>query len=123
MLGDPIDPPDGFNYDLWLNGAQHEPCRPNLVQRRWRSWWNYGGGQITDWVVHLTDVLFYAFPELPGQASESAFMEAALAAKLLVVPGSAFSRRDTHVRLSFAASDEVLQRGLRELNQLAERLA
>ncbi len=63
-LGDPIEPPDGFDYDLWLNGAQEEPCRPNMVRRQWRSWWKYGGGQIADWVVHLTDVLFYAFPEL-----------------------------------------------------------
>lgn len=64
VLGDPIDPPSGFDYDLWLCGAQYEPCRPNMVQRQWRSWWKYGGGQIADWVVHLTDVLFYAFPEL-----------------------------------------------------------
>jgi predicted dehydrogenase len=63
-LGEPIQPPDGFNYDLWLNGAQEEPCRPQMVQRQWRSWWKYGGGQITDWVVHLTDVVFYAVPEL-----------------------------------------------------------
>jgi predicted dehydrogenase len=64
VLADPIEPPDGFDYDLWLNGAQYEPCRPNMVQRQWRSWWKYGGGQIADWVVHLTDVIFYAFPEL-----------------------------------------------------------
>ncbi len=63
-LGDPIQPPAGFDYNLWLNGAQEEPCRPNMVQRQWRSWWKYGGGQIADWVVHMTDVLFYAFPEL-----------------------------------------------------------
>lgn len=63
-LGDPIEPPAGFDYDLWLNGAEYEPCRPNMVQRQWRSWWKYGGGQIADWVVHLTDVLMYAFPEL-----------------------------------------------------------
>ncbi len=63
-LGDPIEPPAGFDYNLWLNGAQEEPCRPNMVQRQWRSWWKYGGGQISDWVVHTTDVLFYAFPEL-----------------------------------------------------------
>jgi predicted dehydrogenase len=63
-LGEPIEPLAGFDYNLWLNGAQEEPCRPNMVQRRWRSWWKYGGGQIADWVVHLTDVLFYAFPEL-----------------------------------------------------------
>ncbi len=63
-LGDPVKPPEGFDYNLWLNGAQEEACRPNMVQRQWRSWWKYGGGQITDWVVHLADVLFYAFPEL-----------------------------------------------------------
>ncbi|MBX3356576.1 MAG: Gfo/Idh/MocA family oxidoreductase [Phycisphaeraceae bacterium] len=63
-LGDPTPPPAGFDYDLWLNGAEHEPCRPQMVERQWRSWWNYGGGQIADWSVHLTDVLFYAFPEL-----------------------------------------------------------
>ena len=64
ILGDPCDPPEGFDYELWLNGAAHEPCRPQMVQRRWRSWFRYGGGQIADWVVHLTDVLFYVFPEL-----------------------------------------------------------
>ncbi|MCC6678697.1 MAG: Gfo/Idh/MocA family oxidoreductase [Phycisphaerales bacterium] len=63
-LGDPVEPPAGFDYNLWLNGAAEEPCRPNMVQRQWRSWWKYGGGQIADWVVHLTDVMFYAFPEL-----------------------------------------------------------
>lgn len=63
-LGEPCEPPAGFDYNLWLNGATEEPCRPQMVQRQWRSWWNYGGGQIADWVVHLTDVLFYAFPEL-----------------------------------------------------------
>lgn len=69
ILRDPIDPPQGFDYDLWLNGSQHVPCRPQLVQRQWRSWWNFGGGQITDWVVHLTDVLYYAFPELTHPTS------------------------------------------------------
>lgn len=64
VLGEPTDPPAHIDYDLWLNGAQHEPCRPNMVERCWRSWWKYGGGQIADWVVHLTDVVFYAFPEL-----------------------------------------------------------
>lgn len=64
VLGDPCDPPEGFDYDLWLCGNQHEPCRPQMVQRQWRSWFNYGGGQIADWVVHLTDVVMYAFPEL-----------------------------------------------------------
>jgi len=68
-LGDPIEPPKGFDFDLWLNGVSVEPCRPQLAQRQWRSWWNFGGGQIADWVVHTTDVLFYAFPELTSPTS------------------------------------------------------
>lgn len=64
VLGDPVEPPREINYDLWLNGAAYEPCRPQMVERKWRSWWNYGGGQIADWVVHLTDIIFYAYPEL-----------------------------------------------------------
>lgn len=67
-LGEPIEPPEGFDYDLWLCGAQEEPCRPQMVQRQWRSWFKYGGGQIADWVVHMTDVLMYAFPELVSPA-------------------------------------------------------
>jgi aspartate aminotransferase/aminotransferase len=65
---------------------------------------------------------FYAFPELPGGCAEAQFMEAALAARLLVVPGSAFSRRATHFRLSFAASDEMLARGIEALNDVARGL-
>ena len=68
-LGDPCDPPKGFNYDLWLAGSQPTPCRPNLVKRQWRSWFNFGGGQIADWVVHTTDVLFYSYPELMSPVS------------------------------------------------------
>lgn len=35
-----------------------------MCQRQWRSWWRFGGGQISDRVVHLTDVVMHAFPEL-----------------------------------------------------------
>jgi aminotransferase len=66
---------------------------------------------------------FYAYPALPHGAEESAFIEAALARKLLIVPGSAFSRRKTHFRLSFAVDDAMLERGIRELNALAASFA
>ena len=66
---------------------------------------------------------FYAFPSLPFGCEQAAFMEAALAAKILVVPGSAFSRQSTHFRLSFAASDEMLERGIAGLNDVARAMA
>ncbi len=61
---------------------------------------------------------FYAFPQLPPGRNGAEFLEAALAQNLLVVPGSAFSSRDTHFRLSFAADDATLLRGIGVLNAL-----
>lgn len=66
---------------------------------------------------------FYMFPRLPDGATTDAFMERALASKLLVVPGKAFSARSTHFRLSFAAADDVLDRGVETLLALAEEFA
>lgn len=62
---------------------------------------------------------FYAFPALPEGVEEKAFVRAALDRKLLIVPGSAFSSRASHFRLSFAAEDDLLERGLRALREIA----
>jgi aspartate aminotransferase len=71
---------------------------------------------------------FYAFPELPRRRDGSRlpgaeFLKLALARNLLVVPGNAFSTRDTHFRLSFAADDATLRRGIAVLNELATAVA
>ncbi|MGB3965929.1 MAG: pyridoxal phosphate-dependent aminotransferase [Planctomycetota bacterium] len=66
---------------------------------------------------------FYAFPCLPPGADGPTFLQAALAQKLLIVPGKSFSARDSHFRLSFAAEDEQLQKGIAVLNDLARRFA
>lgn len=63
---------------------------------------------------------FYAFPGLPEGMSGATFAERALERNVLVVPGSAFSSRDTHFRLSFAATDERLREGLQILRELGE---
>jgi aspartate aminotransferase/aminotransferase len=66
---------------------------------------------------------FYAFPQLPPGTDGPTFLQAALQQKLLIVPGKAFSSRDTHFRLSFAAEDTLLRQGIEVLNQLAQRFA
>ena len=43
------------------------------------------------------------------------FKDAAKARLVLVVPGCAFSGRDTHFRLSYAVEEKVLERGVEEL--------
>jgi aspartate aminotransferase/aminotransferase len=66
---------------------------------------------------------FYAFPRLPGEVSGERFVAAAIERNLLVVPGTAFSARDTHFRISYAADDQTLGRGIAVLNELAARFA
>jgi aspartate aminotransferase/aminotransferase len=61
---------------------------------------------------------FYLFPRAPrGTGSE--FVEEAIRRGLLIIPGNVFSRRDTHFRLSYAASDRTIERGIEILRQLA----
>ncbi len=60
---------------------------------------------------------FYIFPEVPGRNAE-AFVEKAIQNNLFIVPGSVFSKRNTHVRISFAASEETLQKGIEVLNRI-----
>ena len=61
---------------------------------------------------------FYIFPEVPGRNAE-AFVEKAIQRNLFIVPGSVFSKRNTNVRISFAASEETLQEGIEVLNQIS----
>ena len=61
---------------------------------------------------------FYIFPRVPsGTGTE--FVERAIKSDLLIIPGNVFSRRDSHFRLSYAASDETIQRGIEVLRSLA----
>ncbi len=61
---------------------------------------------------------FYIFAEAPGGDGD-AFVGRAIEKNLLIIPGSVFSERKTHFRISFAAADETIVQGLEVLNQLA----
>ena len=61
---------------------------------------------------------FYAFVPAPG-GDGTAFVTRAIENNVLIIPGGVFSGRDTHFRLSYATSDEKLQKGLEILVKLA----
>ena len=61
---------------------------------------------------------FYLFPRAP-RSSASAFVEEAIAQGLLIIPGQVFSKRDTHFRISYAADERTLERGIEMLRKLA----
>lgn len=61
---------------------------------------------------------FYLFVKAPwGTGAE--FVAEAIGNNLLIIPGTAFSRHDTHFRLSYAASDQMIERGIEILRRIA----
>ena len=61
---------------------------------------------------------FYVFPKaLWGTGTE--FVTKAIDNNLLVIPGAIFSHQDTHFRISYAAADSVIERGIEVLRRIA----
>ena len=57
--------PDGFNWEMFQGPAKRKPFVPG--RRNWRGWYDYGGGNLTDWGVHLTDIMNW-FMKTDGKA-------------------------------------------------------
>jgi predicted dehydrogenase len=47
--------PAGVDYDMWLGPAQKRPFNRNRFHETFRWFWDYAGGLMTDWGVHLLD--------------------------------------------------------------------
>ena len=62
---------------------------------------------------------FYLFPKVPAGRTGTEFVADAVRHNLLVIPGGVFSERDTHFRISYAATDETLHRGIEVLTRMA----
>lgn len=62
---------------------------------------------------------FYIFPKAPDSDGD-AFVKRAIENNLLIVPGSVFSERKTHFRISYAAEDATIDRGIEILQRLAK---
>lgn len=58
--------PAELNWNLWQGTINHElPYSDDLAPRRWRAFWETGGGQLADWGCHLIDLLYFAY-DLPS---------------------------------------------------------
>lgn len=47
--------PEGVDYDFWLGPARKRPFNPNHFHFNFRWFWDYAGGLMTDWGVHMLD--------------------------------------------------------------------
>jgi predicted dehydrogenase len=49
-------PPAELDYDLWLGPAPWRPYNKNRVHYNFRFFWDYSGGQMTNWGAHHIDI-------------------------------------------------------------------
>ena len=63
MKSIPVKPdgpvPAGVDYDFWLGPAKKRPFNPNRFHFNFRWYWDYAGGMMTDWGVHIIDYALY----------------------------------------------------------------
>lgn len=64
---------------------------------------------------------FYVFPKVPtGKGTDEEFVKRLIENNVLCIPGSVFSQRNTHFRLSYAATDETIERGVEIMCRVAK---
>jgi aspartate aminotransferase/aminotransferase len=111
-------------------------CAPSVVQHAGVAAWDYDisaivadyrrkrdrvvAGLREQYELTVPGGAFYLFPKAPwGTGTE--FVSEAIRNNLLIIPGCTFSKRDTHFRISYAASDATLNRGIEILRRIARR--
>ena len=70
-IGNPTDgpPPNDLDWDMWLGPAPMRPFNANRFGvdpkafSHFRWFWDYAGGMMTDWGIHLLDIVQMAFNE------------------------------------------------------------
>ncbi len=73
--------PEGVDFDMWLGPAPERTFNNARFHGSWRMFWDYGGGLMTDWGVHLIDMALWA-------------ADANTTPKAVVATGGNFSHQD-----------------------------
>ena len=99
-----------FNVDLSSKVLEYKKKRDTMV----------AGLRAAGYECEEPGGAFYLFPRVPKKyASAQQFVETAIQHRMLLVPGNVFSNRDTHFRISYAASEKTLTEGLAVFGTLA----
>jgi len=49
------EPPEGLDWNMWLGPAPYKPYTPRRCHYEFRWFYDYSGGQVTDWGAHHCD--------------------------------------------------------------------
>ncbi|MDO4629579.1 MAG: Gfo/Idh/MocA family oxidoreductase [Planctomycetia bacterium] len=63
-----LNVPEGFDWDRWSGQVKVYPYRENRGHGRFRYWYEYAGGRVTDWGAHYLDTVLWALEQdQPGK--------------------------------------------------------
>jgi myo-inositol 2-dehydrogenase / D-chiro-inositol 1-dehydrogenase len=68
IVGGPFEPrklPLGFNWNLWQGQTPDVPYLAERSHYTFRWWYEYSGGQMTDWGAHHLDIAQWAIDDYP----------------------------------------------------------
>jgi predicted dehydrogenase len=51
--------PEGLDWDFWVGPAPMRPFKKSYHPAQWRWFFDFGGGKMTDWGVHLVDIVHW----------------------------------------------------------------
>ncbi|MGI9427315.1 MAG: Gfo/Idh/MocA family protein [Bythopirellula sp.] len=80
---EPLSPPAGVNYDLWLGPAQEQPIYRDKLHYDWHWDWNTGSGEMGNWGVHIID-----------DVRNNVFLDKVAAPSAITAAGSRFAWND-----------------------------
>ena len=66
-----VKPPTELDWEMYLGQAPEVDFCPERIGWDFRWWYEYSGGQVTDWGVHHTDIAFWALGGKDGQVIEA----------------------------------------------------
>ncbi|HZS05291.1 MAG TPA: Gfo/Idh/MocA family oxidoreductase [Blastocatellia bacterium] len=67
-LGESREQPKGLDWDMWLGPAPYVPYDPFRFLYNFRWFWDYSGGQMTNWGAHNLDIARWALGARAPQA-------------------------------------------------------
>ena len=56
--GEPV--PASLDYEQWLGPVPFRPYSHEYLPFNWRRWWDFGGGCLSDFCCHMTDLAFWS---------------------------------------------------------------
>jgi len=66
------EPPPNLNWNLWQGPTPSVPYIPQRCHYTFRWWYEYSGGQMTDWGAHHLDIAQWAIGEFPVEIESAA---------------------------------------------------